>query len=256
MKGHYFSWPRFAAMVVKEFIQMRRDRLTFAMMVGLPLIHIILFGFAINFDPKHLPTAVLSADNSIFARSFIRSLENSGYFQVLFKPRTKTEVEYLLASGDVQFVVTIPENFARKLVRGERSVLLVEADATDPIATANAIATFNTLSFTALDRDLNGSLEYLKGKNLPFELRIHRRYNPEGITAYNIVPGLTGVILTMTMVSDADDILLLPTIFAPIRLHVPLPRHAGMGSILRRTFPAHTLLAHRPGYSIEGQHAS
>jgi ABC-2 type transport system permease protein len=200
MKGHYFSWPRFAAMVMKEFIQMRRDRLTFAMMVGLPLIQIILFGFAINFDPKHLPTAVLSADNSIFARSFIRSLENSGYFQVLFKPRTEAEVEHLLASGDAQFVVTIPENFARKLVRGERPVLLMEADATDPIATANAIATFNTLSFTALDRDLNGSLEYLKGQNPPFELRVHRRYNPEGITAYNIVPGLTGVILTLTMV--------------------------------------------------------
>jgi ABC-2 type transport system permease protein len=169
-------------------------------MVGLPFIQIILFGFAINFDPKHLPTAVLSADNSIFARSFIRSLENSGYFQVLFEPRTEAEVEHLLASGDAQFVVTIPENFARKLVRGERPVLLLEADATDPIATANAIATFNTLNFTALDRDLNGGLEYLKGKNPPFELRVHRRYNPEGITAYHIVPGLTGVILTMTMV--------------------------------------------------------
>ena len=200
MTRYRFSGKRFWAVVMKEFVQMRRDRLTFAMMVGLPLIQIILFGFAINFDPKHLPTAVLSADNSIFARSFIRSLENSGYFQVLFEPRTEAEVEYLLASGDVQFVVTIPENFARKLIRGERPVLLMEADATDPIATANAIATLNTLSFTALNRDLHGSLEYLKGKNPPFELRVHRRYNPEGITAYNIVPGLTGVILTITMV--------------------------------------------------------
>jgi ABC-2 type transport system permease protein len=200
MRGSYFSWSRFAAIVVKEFIQMRRDRLTFAMMVGIPLIQLILFGFAINFDPKHLPTAVLSADNSIFARSFVRSLENSGYFQVLFEPRTEAEVEYLLTSGEVQFVVTIPENFARKLVRGERPVLLVEADATDPIATANAIATLNILSLTALNRDLQGSLESLQGKDPPFELRVHRRYNPEGITAYNIVPGLLGVILTMTMV--------------------------------------------------------
>jgi ABC-2 type transport system permease protein len=200
MKGSYFSWSRFAAIVVKEFIQMRRDRLTFAMMVGIPLIQLILFGFAINFDPKHLPTAVLSADNSIFARSFVRSLENSGYFQVLFEPRTEAEVEYLLTSGEVQFVVTIPENFARKLVRGERPVLLVEADATDPIATANAIATLNMLSLTALNRDLQGSLESLQGRDPPFELRVHRRYNPEGITAYNIVPGLLGVILTMTMV--------------------------------------------------------
>jgi ABC-2 type transport system permease protein len=200
MTRYRFSGKRFWAVVMKEFVQMRRDRLTFAMMVGLPVIQIILFGFAINFDPKHLPTAVLSADNSIFARGFIRSLENSGYFQVLFEPRTEAEAEYLLASGDVQFVVTIPENFARKLIRGERPVLLMEADATDPIATANAIATLNTLSFTALNRDLHGSLEHLQGKNPPFELRVHRRYNPEGITAYNIVPGLTGVILTMTMV--------------------------------------------------------
>lgn len=200
MKGSYFSWSRFAAIVVKEFIQMRRDRLTFAMMVGIPLIQLILFGFAINFDPKHLPTAVLSADNSIFARSFVRSLENSGYFRVLFEPRTEAEIEYLLTSGEVQFVVTIPENFARKLVRGERPVLLVEVDATDPIATANAIATLNMLSLTALNRDLQGSLESLQGRDPPFELRVHRRYNPEGITAYNIVPGLLGVILTMTMV--------------------------------------------------------
>jgi ABC-2 type transport system permease protein len=200
MTRYRFSGKRFWAVVMKEFMQMRRDRLTFAMMVGLPLIQIILFGYAINFDPKHLPTAVLSADNSIFARTFIRSLENSGYFQVLFEPRTEAEVEYLLASGDVQFVVTIPENFARKLIRGERPVLLMEADATDPIATANAIATLNTLSFTALNRDLHGSLEHLQGKNPPFELRVHRRYNPEGITAYHIVPGLTGVILTITMV--------------------------------------------------------
>ncbi|HEX2245544.1 MAG TPA: ABC transporter permease [Gammaproteobacteria bacterium] len=200
MKGSYFSWSRFAAIVVKEFIQMRRDRLTFAMMVGIPLIQLILFGFAINFDPKHLPTAVLSADNSIFARSFVRSLENSGYFRVLFEPRTEAEIEYLLTSGEVQFVVTIPENFARKLVRGERPVLLVEVDATDPIATANAIATLNMLSLTALKRDLQGSLESLQGRDPPFELRVHRRYNPEGITAYNIVPGLLGVILTMTMV--------------------------------------------------------
>ncbi|HZA29830.1 MAG TPA: ABC transporter permease, partial [Gammaproteobacteria bacterium] len=185
MTRYRFSGKRFWAVVMKEFVQMRRDRLTFAMMVGLPLIQIILFGFAINFDPKHLPTAVLSADNSIFARSFIRSLENSGYFQVLFEPRTEAEVEYLLASGDVQFVVTIPENFARKLIRGERPVLLMEADATDPIATANAIATLNTLSFTALNRDLQGNLESLQGKSPPFELRVHRRYNPEGITAYN-----------------------------------------------------------------------
>jgi len=194
------SWRRFIAVLVKEFVQMRRDRLTFAMMVGIPIIQLVLFGFAINSDPKSLPTAVLSADNSIFARTFVRSMENSGYFRVVRQLASEVEAERALALGQVQFVLTIPENFGRKLVRGERPVLLLEADATDPAATSNALAALNTLNQASLSRDLAGSLSTLQNASPPYEVRIHRRYNPEGVTQYNIVPGLMGVILTMTMV--------------------------------------------------------
>jgi len=195
-----FSWHRFIAVLVKEFVQMRRDRLTFAMMVGIPIIQLVLFGFAINADPRALPAAVLSADNSVFSRSFVRAVENSGYFRVVSRIETQREAERLLAEGKVQFVISVPENFSRKLVRGERPVLLVEADATDPAATSNALAALLTLNQTALARDLGGSLAHLQNGPPPFELRVHRRYNPEGITQYNIVPGLIGVVLTMTMI--------------------------------------------------------
>jgi ABC-2 type transport system permease protein len=195
-----FSWSRFVAVLVKEFVQMRRDRLTFAMMVGIPIIQLILFGFAINSDPKALPTAVLAADNSVFARSFVRALENSGYFRVVRQVATEGEAERALAVGEAQFVLTIPENFSRKLVRGERPVLLLEADASDPAATSNALAALLNLNQTALARDLSGSLAHLQNAPPPYEVRVQRRYNPEGVTQYNIVPGLIGVILTMTMV--------------------------------------------------------
>ena len=195
-----FSWSRFVAIVVKEFIQMRRDRLTFAMMVGIPLMQLVLFGFAINSDPKHLPTAVISADHSPFSRAFIKAMENSQYFVVTRQAGSEAEADRMLAEGDVQFVVSIPENFSRKLQRGERPAILVEADATDPSATGNAISAINNLAQTAMNRDLQGVLQYTQPKPAPYEVVIHRRYNPEGITQYNIVPGLMGVILTMTMI--------------------------------------------------------
>jgi len=195
-----FSWHRFIAVLAKEFVQMRRDRLTFAMMVGIPIIQLILFGFAINSDPKALPTAVLAADNSIYSRSFVRAMENSGYFRVVRQLSSEAEAGRVLTEGQVQFVLTIPENFARKLVRGERPVLLLEADATDPAATSNALAALMNLNQTALTRDLAGGLAHLQNGLPPYEVRVHRRYNPEGVTQYNIVPGLIGVILTMTMV--------------------------------------------------------
>ncbi len=195
-----FSGARFWAVLAKEFVQMRRDRLTFAMMVGVPIIQLVLFGFAINSDPKALPTAVLAADNSVYARTFVRALENSGYFRVVRGLASEADVERALALGEVQFAVTIPENFARKLERGERPVLLIEADATDPAATSNALAALAALNQTALARDLQGELQNLQTVAPPFELRVQRRYNPEGITQYNIVPGLIGVVLTMTMV--------------------------------------------------------
>ncbi len=197
---NWFSFSRFTAVVVKEFIQARRDRLTFAMMVGIPLMQLLLFGFAINSDPKHLPTALRVADESLFARSFVAAMQNSGYFDVRLRTGGETESAELLARGDVQFVVNIPADFARKLQRGERPVILVEADATDPAATSNALGALTTLAQSAIDRDLSGPLARLKVGPPAFEVRLHREYNPEGITQYNIVPGLMGVILTMTMV--------------------------------------------------------
>jgi ABC-2 type transport system permease protein len=195
-----FSFARFWAVLTKEFVQMRRDRLTFAMMVGVPIMQLILFGFAINSDPKSLPTAVLAADNSVYARTLVRAIENSGYFRVVQHLSSEAEADRALAMGTVQFVVSIPENFSRKLERGERPVLLVEADATDPAATSNAIAALLTINQNALNRDLAGALHDLQYPAPAFELRVQRRYNPEGITQYNIVPGLLGVVLTMTMV--------------------------------------------------------
>ncbi|MGE0357088.1 MAG: ABC transporter permease [Burkholderiales bacterium] len=195
-----FAWSRFAAVVVKEFVQVRRDRLTFAMMIGVPVLQLVLFGFAINMDPKGLPMAVVSAEASPFSRSLVRSLEASGYFRVVAQPASEAEAEALIAGGDVQFVLHVPPDFSRKLSRGERPAVLVEADATDPAATGNAIAALQALNLTALDRDLSGPLAGLRAGPPAFELRVHRRYNPEGITAHNIVPGLMGVVLTMTMV--------------------------------------------------------
>jgi len=194
------SWSRWVGIIVKEFIQLKRDRLTFGMIIGIPVLQLILFGYAINADPKRLPTAVLSADSSAYSRTLLSAMQTSGYFRIQHQVSHEKELEALLARGEVQFAVTIPENFGRKLVRGERPVLLVEADASDPGATGNAIAALSQIAVSALARDLSGSLSDLKPVLPPVDLRVHRRYNPEGVTAYNIVPGLIGTILTMTMV--------------------------------------------------------
>ena len=179
---------------------MRRDRVTFGMIVGIPVVQLMLFGFAINGDPKHLPTAVLLADTSQQGRSLLTALKNSDYFRFVREVHTEAEAETALARGEVQFVVTIPENFSRNLLRGEKPTILVEADATDPSATGNAIASLKTLLNSALQHDLKGPLAFLAGSDGPINLRVHPRYNPEGISQYNIVPGLMGVVLTMTMV--------------------------------------------------------
>lgn len=195
-----FSWQRFLAIVRKEFIQMRRDRLTFAMMIGVPLLQLTLFGFAINADPKHLPTAVLNQDDSPFSRSLIAAMQTSQYFVLTETVSRRSDADELLKRGDVQFVLEIPGDFSRRLLRGEKPALLLTADATDPAATGNAVATLNQLVQQALQPDLRGPLQPLAGTPPAFELRLHKRYNPEGITQYNIVPGLLGVILTMTMI--------------------------------------------------------
>ena len=195
-----FAFHRFTAVLMKEFVQMRRDRLTFAMMIGVPVMQLVLFGFAINMDPRALPVAVVSAESSPFSRSLVRSLENTGYFRIVATPPTVDAADRLLLLGKVQFVLQVPEDFSRKLQRGERATVLVEADATDPAATSNALAALQQVGVTGLDHDLTGTLAKLKAGPAPFEIRVHRRYNPEGVTQYNIVPGLMGVVLTMTMI--------------------------------------------------------
>ena len=195
-----FAWHRFMAVLAKEFVQVRRDRLTFAMMIGVPVMQLVLFGFAINLDPKGLPAAVVAGEASPFSRSLVRALENSGYFRVVAQPAGEEAADRLIARGDVQFVLHIPADFSRRLQRGERPAVLIEADATDPAATSNALAAVQQVNLTALDHDLTGPLAGLQSRPPAFELRVHRRYNPEGVTQYNIVPGLMGVVLTMTMV--------------------------------------------------------
>jgi ABC-2 type transport system permease protein len=194
------SWSRWVGIIAKEFIQLKRDRLTFGMIIGIPVLQLILFGYAINSDPKQLPTAVLAADSGPYSRTLVAAMQTSGYFRLERVVLHQREIEALMARGEVQFAVTIPENFDRKLVRGERPVLLVEADAADPQAVGNAVSALAQVAFLSLQRDLAGTLEPLKPVAAPVEMRVHRRYNPEGVTAYNIVPGLLGTILTMTMV--------------------------------------------------------
>lgn len=201
MSSHVpFSFSRLLGIIVKEFTQMRRDRLTFAMMLGIPLIQLTLFGFAINADPRHLPAAVIIADHGPFGRTILNSLKNSTYFDLVQEVRTEREANDLLARGQVQFVVNIPQNFTRDLLKGTRPVLLVEADATDPAATGVALGSLSAVLNNALRNDFKGSIDFLNPALSPIDLRVHARYNPENITQYNIVPGLMGVILTMTMV--------------------------------------------------------
>ncbi len=195
-----FSLQRFFAIVRKEFIQMRRDRLTFGMMVGIPMIQLILFGFAINSNPKHLPTAVYAADNSPFSRTIFWALRNSSYFDLTREAHSAAEIKNWLAEGKVQFAVTVPVDFSRKLLRGEKPELLLEADATDPSAVGFAQAAVNQLATTVINRDLTGPLTRLRASAPPFNLITHQHYNPESISQYNIVPGLIGVMLTMTMI--------------------------------------------------------
>ncbi len=195
-----FAFHRLWAVVLKEFNQMRRDRATFGMMIGIPLLQLTLFGFAINSDPKHLSTAIRAADQGPFARTLVAAMRSSGYFNLDHEATTEAEADRLLRLGEVQFVINIPEDFSRRLLRGERPTVLLEADATDPAATGPALSALRALSDRVLDRDLTGPLAPLRAKPGPVDFAIHAHYNPENITQYNVVPGLMGVVLTMTMV--------------------------------------------------------
>jgi ABC-2 type transport system permease protein len=195
-----FSFSRWWGIVLKEFLQLRRDRITFGMIVGMPIIQLILFGYAINSDPKHLPTAVVVSEQSEFTRSYLAAMKTSGYFDFVAELQSEEAAREALARGDVQFVVNFPADFTRRLLRGERPALLIEADATDPAAAGAAIASVRELATFVARKDLKGTLAPLAGGEAPFEVRVHKLYNPEGLTQHNIVPGLMGVILTMTMV--------------------------------------------------------
>ena len=188
-------WLRTAAMLIKEFIQLRRDRVSFAMIIMIPLVQLMLFGYAINTNPRHLPTAVLLQEDSDLGRSILEALKNTEYFEVTHQVTSEAEFDHLLASGSVLFAIEIPANFERAVRRGDRPALLVAADATDPVAAGSAMSALGQLVSTALqhDRDVPDA------GPAAFEIRTHARYNPAGTTALNIVPGLVGTILTMTM---------------------------------------------------------
>lgn len=198
-RGLLASLTRVRAAFIKELIQLRRDRITFAMMIGVPLIQLLLFGYAINTDPRRLPTAVLVQDDSAFARSFLAAMQSSSYFDLRIAAASEEELDHLLLSGKVLFGVQIPAHFGRDLIRGETPAILVIADATDPTATGGAISALQGLSSSVFRRDLIGPMSNLPSRPPPFEVRIHRRYNPTGNTSLNIVPGLMGTILTLTM---------------------------------------------------------
>jgi ABC-2 type transport system permease protein len=195
-----FSLARVWAVLTKEFVQLRRDRITYAMILAIPIVQLLLFGYAINNDPRHLPTAVLVQDDSAFARSTLAAIVNSGYLDIVEEAKSPADLDDALAKGRVQFALTIPADFTRRVVRGDKAQILVEADAADPSATSGAVAALTLLPQEALRRDLIGAVGPPTAVRPPFEVVVHRRYNPEAVTAYNIVPGLLGVILSMTLV--------------------------------------------------------
>ena len=195
-----FSLVRWWSIVIKEFIQLRRDHLTFGMIVGIPILQMALFGYAINTNPKHLDTAVIDADRSDIARSFLWAMQNSSYFKIVEELPNEAAARDALTRGRVLFVVSIPAGFSRQLLRHERPSLLIEADATDPTATASALAAVNGITQAVVQREMTGPLRSLAGSPAPFNVTVHQLYNPESITQYNVVPGLMGVVLTLTMV--------------------------------------------------------
>lgn len=195
-----FSLSRLKALLAKEFIQMRRDRITFAMMLGVPLMQLVLFGFAINNDPKGLPAALVTSSADHYVRAMVSALELTGYYRFVSAGTSAAEAEHLIQSGQVAFVVTVPSDFARRVDRGDHPQILIEADATDPAVASGAISTLATVASQALLREQGIEIQSAETRGKALEVVVQRRYNPEGITQYNIVPGLLGVILQMTMV--------------------------------------------------------
>lgn len=195
-----WSWRRMWAVFVKELTHMRRDRLTLAMAVGVPVLQLVLFGYAINTDPRALPTAVVSASSGPLTRSVVAALQTSGYFAIASSQLDDAQALAQLEAGQVQFVIHIAPTFEADLLRGRPAILGVSADATDPAAGGNALAALPQLVQQALQTQAIGPLAHLQRPPPLVELRVHRRYNPEGLSRINIVPGLIGTILTMTLV--------------------------------------------------------
>jgi ABC-2 type transport system permease protein len=191
---------RIFAILLKEFIQMRRDRMTFAMMIIVPVVQLGLFGFAINSDPRHLPTLLYLEDDSTVVRSLVAGLQNSTYFDIKGRVTDPDTATQELQNGEVAFVITVPAGFTRAMLRGDHPQLLIEADASDPSAASNAVGQINQIVQSALSQDLKGEWAFLAQGPPPIDIVVHRMYNPEGVSQYNIVPGLLGVILTMTMI--------------------------------------------------------
>jgi ABC-2 type transport system permease protein len=191
---------RILAVLAKEFVQLTRDRLTYAMILGVPVMQLLLFGYAINTQPRHLPMAVLVQDAGPLARSTLAAFVNTQFFDITHEAHSPQELDQLIREGKVQFALTIPGDFSRRVARGDDAQVLLEADATDPSATSPAIAAASGLPSSALAHDLKGPLASRAARAAPFEVVVHNRYNPEGITSYNIVPGLVGIILTLTLV--------------------------------------------------------
>jgi len=195
-----FSLTRLFALLAKEVVQMKRDRITFAMMLGVPLMQLVLFGFAINNDPKQLPAALVTTSQDHYTRAMVAALELTGYYRFDHIVDSAAEGEALIADGTVSFVVTIPSDFARRVTKGDHPQILIEADATDPAVASGAISTLGTVAAQALLREQGAEAQAAQKAAQQIEVVVHKRYNPEGITQYNIVPGLLGVILQMTMV--------------------------------------------------------
>jgi ABC-2 type transport system permease protein len=233
------SLRRLGALLAKEFIQMRRDRITFAMMLGVPLILLVLFGFAINNDPKRLPAALVTASHDAYSRAMVSALELTGYYRFRHVGDSAAEAEALIARGDVAFVVTIPSDFGARVARSDAPRILVEADATDPASASGAISTLGAVASQALLRATGREHEAAAAAAEQLEVVVHRRYNPEGVSQYNIVPGLLGVILQMTMVmmtsialtreterGTMENLLAMPSTAAEVMLSKILPYYA------------------------------
>jgi ABC-2 type transport system permease protein len=194
------SWSRVFAVFLKELVQMRRDRPTFAIMIMMPIMQLVLFGFAINTDPRHLPAVVEMREDGPMTRAFLASLSASTFIDVVAVSYSSEEAESMLRSGDATFLISIPEGFERRLVRGERPQILIAADASDPVAASGALSGIERIAQSAFAPEFIGPLAFLQQAPPPYEIVVHRRYNPAGVSAFNIVPALLGVILTMTMV--------------------------------------------------------